>query len=103
MFVRRGCGWLPIRKNSFQTVSMMVDVSALDLDPMVRAQGIALAVVGSILERKGGLPTGEFSRLLGLIGAATAETDPEAGNLLGVWSAFSAPIAASNASNDSTH
>ena len=82
---------------------VMVDVNELVLDPTVRAQGIALALIGSILERKGGLPSGEFSRLLGLIGAATAETDREAGDLLGVWAAFSAPAGAADVSTDSKH
>lgn len=63
----------------------MTDVDELNLDPIVRAQGIALSLIGAVLERQGGLPKGEFSQLLGLMSTLTAETDTDAADILAAW------------------
>jgi hypothetical protein len=55
---------------------------------VVRAQGVALALVGTLLEREGILPSGEFGRLLGLLAAITAETDRVQGDTLAIWAAL---------------
>ena len=66
----------------------MMDVDDLNLEPIVRAQGVALALIGALLERRAELPAGEFSRLLGIMSVATADADPEAGEILAAWTAI---------------
>ena len=74
----------------------MIDADDMDLEPIVRAQGIALALVGTLLERPaGGVPKGEFSRLLGLMATLTDETDPEAGEILAAWTVVATATAKS--------
>jgi hypothetical protein len=55
---------------------------------IVRAQGAVLALVGTLLEREGIVPLGEFSRLLGLLAIITAETDKAQGDVLALWAAL---------------
>jgi hypothetical protein len=55
---------------------------------IVRAQGAVLALVGTLLEREGIVPLGEFGRLLGLLAVITAETDKAQGDVLAVWAAL---------------
>jgi hypothetical protein len=66
----------------------MSDFSDRHLDSVIRAQGMLVALIGTLLERRGGVAPGEFSELLGLMSAVTAETDVEAGDILAVWTRF---------------
>jgi len=63
----------------------MTDIDELNLDPIVRAQGVALSLIGAVLERQGGLPKGEFAQMLGLMSTLTAETDTDAADILAAW------------------
>ena len=38
----------------------MMNVDDLNLEPIVRAQGVALALIGTLLERRADLPAGEY-------------------------------------------
>jgi hypothetical protein len=55
---------------------------------IVRAQGVVVALVGTLLEREGIVPLGEFGRLLGLLAVITAETDKAQGDVLAIWAAL---------------
>jgi hypothetical protein len=61
------------------------DVETMDL---VCAQGLALALVGALLEGDGVVAKGEFSRLLGTLAVVTAETNGAQGDILAAWSAM---------------
>ena len=58
------------------------------MEAVIRAQGVALALVGTLLEREGIVPVGELARLLGLLAVLSAETDKAQGDVLAVWAAL---------------
>ena len=49
---------------------------------LVRAQARAFAMLCAYLERDGLIPRGELGRSLGLLAVITAETDPDAGDIM---------------------
>jgi len=53
---------------------------------LVRAHGVALALIGHLLERHGLAPAGEFGALLGLMATVTGEDYPQQGDILAMWS-----------------
>ena len=57
------------------------------MDP-VRAQGLALAMVGSLLERRAPMAAGEFGHHLALLAAITGETSRAEGEILAMWAAL---------------
>lgn len=57
---------------------------------LVQATGLAIALIGSLLEGRGLLPKGEFNRHLANLGQITGETDAAQGELLDGWAAISA-------------
>ena len=57
---------------------------------LVRAEGLALALIGTLLESRGVVARGEFSRLLGLLATVTAETEEVEGQILAVWASMAA-------------
>ena len=59
-------------------------VRGSDVD-LLHAQGLALALVGGLLEGAGLIGEGEFGRLLGLLAAVTAETNDSQGDILAAW------------------
>lgn len=61
---------------------------------LAEATGLAIALIGSLLEGRGLLPKGEFSRHLSNLGQVTGETDAAQGGLLDRWAALSAQISA---------
>ncbi len=63
----------------------------LDLD-LVRAHGVALALIGKLLEGAGSIPSGEFSRLLGLLAVVTSETEVRQGDILAVWASMARSV-----------
>lgn len=54
-------------------------------DDIIQALGLALAIVGSLLERKGRIPHGEFSRCLALLADVTDESNGRQGQILSEW------------------
>lgn len=63
----------------------------VDLD-LVRAQGVAFALIGKLLESGGLIPSGEFGRLLGLLAVLTSETDMRQGDILAVWASMALSV-----------
>lgn len=61
------------------------EVATTDL---IRAQGLALALVGGLLEGEGVVARGEFGALLGMLAAVTAETNRAQGRILAAWAAM---------------
>ena len=61
---------------------------------LAEATGLAIALIGSLLEGRGLLPKGEFSRHLSNLGQVTGETDAAQCGLLDRWAALSAQISA---------
>lgn len=59
---------------------------------LVEATGLAIALIGSLLEGRGLLPKGEFSRHLSNLGQVTSETDAVQGELLDRWAALAAQV-----------
>ena len=59
---------------------------------LVQAPGLAIALIGSLLEGRGLLPKGEFNRHLANLGQITRETDTLQGELLERWAAISAQV-----------
>jgi hypothetical protein len=55
---------------------------------LIEAQGVALALVAAMLQRAGIVPADEFGQMLGILAVTTAETDPDQGDILGVWAAI---------------
>ena len=52
---------------------------------LVEAQGLALALVGRLLERQQPIPPGEFSRYLTVLAEVTRETSERQSAILAVW------------------
>jgi hypothetical protein len=67
----------------------------VDLD-LVRAQGLALAMVGALLERSGVTPRGEFSQHLAMLAVITSETSAAQGEILGLWAAMTRDMGGSD-------
>jgi len=55
---------------------------------LIGAQGKALALVSTLLERCGVVEPGEFGRLLSLMAVVTGETSPGQGEILALWAAM---------------
>jgi hypothetical protein len=56
-----------------------------DID-LVQAHGVALALIGRLLELHGLAAAGEFGTLLGLMAKVTGEAYPRQGDILATWS-----------------
>ena len=67
----------------------MAETEASDL---VEATGLAIALISSLLEGRGLLPKGEFSRHLANLGQVTGETNAAQGGLLDRWAAIAAQV-----------
>ena len=63
-----------------------------DADALVHATGLAVSLFGSLVERAGILPPGEFRHHLALLARVAAETDPQAGEILKGWTAMAAQV-----------
>jgi hypothetical protein len=55
---------------------------------LMQALGLALAMIGALLEREGPIPRGEFSRLLAVLAGVTSENSNEQGEILSGWAAL---------------
>ncbi len=55
---------------------------------LIRAQGVALALVGMLLEGAVIVERGEFGRLLGLMASITGEASAGQGEILSLWAAM---------------
>lgn len=67
----------------------MVETDDSDL---VHATGLAIALIGMLLEGREVLPKGEFNRHLANLARVTAEVEPAQGEILRGWAAISAQI-----------
>ena len=52
---------------------------------LAQALGLALAMIGTLLERERPVQRGEFSRLLAMLACVTSETSSEQGQILSMW------------------
>lgn len=68
---------------------------AADSD-LVQAQGLALALVGSLLERDEPIPRGEFSRYLSVLAEVTRETSERQADMLAAWAELALKASAAN-------
>lgn len=60
-------------------------MAASDGDPLIRAIGGALGIVGALLERAEIATIDEFASALGIYGAATRETAPDEAEIIAQW------------------
>jgi hypothetical protein len=56
-----------------------------EVDPVIRAIGGTLGIVGAFLERANIATIDELAGALGIYGAATNETDPEQAAVIAQW------------------
>jgi hypothetical protein len=63
-----------------------------DNSDLVHATGLAISLIGMLLEGREVLPKGEFNRHLGNLARVTAEVEPTQGDILERWAEISAKI-----------
>jgi hypothetical protein len=76
-------------------VRSWVAVSGDDPD-LIQAQGLALALVGSLLERDQPVPRGEFGRYLAVLADVTRETSDRQAEILSAWAELAFKASAAN-------
>jgi len=59
---------------------------------LMQATGLAVSLIGMLLEGKGVLPKGEFSQQLALLAGVTGETDRAQGDILKRWADVAAQV-----------
>lgn len=59
---------------------------------LVQATGLAISMIGMLLEGREVLPKGEFSRHIANLAHVTGEIDPGQGDILERWAAISALV-----------
>jgi hypothetical protein len=67
-----------------------------DDQDLIQAQGLALALVGSLLERDAAVPRGEFSRYLAVLADVTRETSDRQAEILSAWAELALKASAAN-------
>lgn len=67
-----------------------------DEHDLIQAQGLALALVGQLLERDQPIPRGEFSRYLAVLAEVTRETSGPQGAILSTWAELAQRVSATN-------
>lgn len=70
----------------------MDEMDEMDDADLAQATGLALALVGVLMEGHGVLKRGEFSRHLANLAIVTRETDADQGDLLSRWAATAAQV-----------
>jgi hypothetical protein len=63
---------------------------------LIQAHGLALALVGQLLEREQPIPRGEFSRYLAVLAEVTRETSERQGAILSTWAELALRASATN-------
>ena len=63
-----------------------------DTDDLAQATGLAVALLGALLESAHKLPKGEFSRHMANLASVTRETAREQSYILNEWAAIAAQI-----------
>jgi hypothetical protein len=63
-----------------------------DKDDLVQATGLAISLLGSLLEGAAVLEDGEFSRHMAYLASVTRETAPDQGDILDQWAAMAALV-----------
>lgn len=64
-----------------------------DNSDLVHATGLAISLIGMLLEGRELLPKGEFNRHMANLARVTAEVEPAQGDILEGWAAISAQFA----------
>ena len=59
---------------------------------LVQATGLAIALIGLLLEGQAVLSQGEFSRHIANLAVVTGESDPVPGEILAQWAAIAAQV-----------
>ena len=67
-------------------------MSDMDTDDLAEATGLAVSLLGALLEGSDVLPDGEFSRHMANLASVTRETAPEQGDILERWAAVAALV-----------
>lgn len=67
-------------------------MSDTNTDDLAEATGLAISLLGSLLEGADVLPAGEFSRHMANLAGVTRETAPEQGDILDRWAAVAALV-----------
>jgi hypothetical protein len=67
-----------------------------DDQDLIQAQGLALALVGQLLEREQPIPRGEFGRYLAVLAEVTRETNERQGAILSTWAELVVRVYATN-------
>jgi hypothetical protein len=63
-----------------------------DNSDLVHATGLAISLIGMLLEGREILPKGEFSRHMANLARVTADTDPAQGDILEQWATITARV-----------
>jgi len=67
-----------------------------DDDDLIQAHGLALALVGSLLERDEPVPRGEFGRYLAVLAGVTRESNGRQAEILSAWAELAFKASAAN-------
>ena len=67
-------------------------MAQIEQSELVRATGLAVALIGLLLEGHAVLSKGEFSRHIANLAHVTGEIDPAQGDILERWAAISALV-----------
>ena len=65
-----------------------------DHGELIHATGLAISLIGMLLEGRAVLPKGEFSRHIANLAEVTHEVDPGQGDILARWAAISSEVSA---------
>lgn len=71
------------------------DVSDTDRDDLIQATGLAVSLIGSLLEGAKVLPGGEFGRHMANLASVTRESDRAQGDILDQWADMAALVSRS--------
>ena len=67
-------------------------MAEINSDDLVHATGLAISLIGSLLESAKVVPRGDFAQHLANLAAVTHETDPDQGNILERWATLSKSV-----------
>lgn len=67
-------------------------MAQVDVDDMVQATGLVVALLGSLLEGAEVIPRGEFGRHLANLAAVTHEANSAQGEILDLWATLAKQV-----------
>ncbi len=79
--------WLRRGRWPWQSTAVVVAEEPVGTMAMIRAHGICLSLLATILEREGVIMASELARLLGEFATVTAAEQPDEGRILTLWAA----------------